>query len=148
MKLRFPPSSLSVGLSFLLLMGSCVSLKTFIKEKAPRDPFSRIYSVPFNNFHPKLNQALQKYAREKPGNVFQVARLGNDSVVIRGVYQGEPTRDRLPVSITAKPIGLEKTRVEIKISSSVSGASLSSLEISAAELFQVIENEVGTLPAE
>ncbi len=99
---------LSVALLTLLLIYSCTSLKILPAEKPKGDPFSRVYAVPFKDFHPKLNQALQKYAREKPGNSFQVTRLGSDLVIIQGSYQKEPNQARLSVVITTKPPGLGK----------------------------------------
>lgn len=132
----------------LLLIYSCTPFKTLQLEKPKGDPFSRVYAVPFKDFHPKLNQALQKYAKEKPGNSFQVARLGSDLIIIRGLYQKEPNQARLPVVITTKPLGPDKTSVEIKSAASQGGTSSGFIVASVGELFQIIEKETGFLPAE
>jgi hypothetical protein len=130
------------------LIYSCTALKILPAEKPKGDPFSRVYAVPFKDFHPKLNQALQKYAREKPGNSFQVTRLGSDLVIIHGSYQKEPNQARLTVVITTKPAGLEKTRLEIKPAASQGGTSLGLITASAGELFQIVEKETGFIPGE
>ncbi len=132
----------------LLFIGSCTPFKTLPTEKPKGDPFSRVYVVPFRDFHPKLNQALQKYAKEKPGNSFQVTRLGSDLVIFRGLYQKEPNQARLPVVIMTKPAGPEKSRLEIKPSSGQGGSSLRLIVTSAGELFQIVEKETGFLPVE
>ena len=132
----------------LLLIGSCTSFKILPTEKPKGDPFSRVYAVSLKDFHPRLNQALQKYAKEKPGNSFQVTRLGSDLVIIRGFYQKEPNQARLPVVIMTKPAGPEKSRLEIKPSSSQGGTSLEFIVTSARELFQIVEKETGFLPVE
>ena len=131
-----------------LLIYSCTAIKILPAEKPKGDPFSRVYAVPFKDFHPKLNQALQKYAREKPGNSFQVTRLGSDLVIIRGSYQKEPNQARLTVVITSKPSGLEKTSLEIKPAASQGGASPGPITATAGELFQIVEKETGFLPVE
>lgn len=143
--LFYPLSSI---LLTLLLIGSCTLFKTLPGEKPKGDPFSRVYAVSFKDFHPKLNQALQKYAREKPGNSFQVTRLGSDLVIIRGFYQKEPNQARLPVVIMTKPAGPEKSRLEIKPSSGQRGAFPGLDVASAGELFQIVERETGFLPVE
>ncbi len=148
MNLRISFSSLSSAVLALLLIYSCAPLKTLQLEKPKGDPFSRVYAVPFKDFHPKLNQALQKYAKEKPGNSFQVARLASDLVIIRGLYQKEPNQARLPVVITTKPLGSHKTSVQIKSAASQEGPSSGSIVASVGELFQIIEKETGFLPGE
>jgi hypothetical protein len=148
MNTRISFSLLSSVLSALLLIYSCTALKILPAEKPKGDPFSRVYAVPFKDFHPKLNQALQKYAREKPGNSFQVTRLGSDLVIIHGSYQKEPNQARLTVVITTKPAGLEKTRLEIKPAASQGGTSLGLITASAGELFQIVEKETGFIPGE
>jgi hypothetical protein len=135
---------LSIFLAVLLWLYSCAPLITLPPGKSRIDPFSRVYPVPLKDFHPSLNQALQKYAREKPGNTFQVVRLGNDMVVIRGYFQKEPQQGRLPVVITSKPGGPDRTRLEINPSAGQSGLS----EAAAGELFQIIEKETGLTPVE
>lgn len=135
-------SLLSLGFLSILLISSCVPLKMLPAEKPKGNPFFRIYPVSFKDFHPQLNQAIQKHAKEKPGNSFQMARLGSDMVVIRGAYKQGTNQERLPVVITAKPVGPQKTSLEIKPSANQSGIS----EAAAGELFQIIERETGFLP--
>ena len=144
---RFVRFLWGVILTTFFLALSCVPPKVIPFEKPKRDPFSRVYPVPFRDFHPKLNQALQKYAKEKPGNSFQVARLGSDSVVIRGFFQKEPNQTRFPLVIIARPTGSDKSNLEIKPSASQGGTSLGPLEASADELFRIIERETGFIPA-
>ncbi len=148
MKPRMPVFFLSFSLSFLLIFGACASLKTAFQGKGPRDPFSRTYVIPFKDFHPRLNQALQNFAKEKPGSSFQVVRLGNDSVILHGSYQPEANQSRWPVAILAKPAGLQKTHLEIKISSSRPGDSFESSEAAASELFQIIHRGTGFTPGD
>ncbi len=131
---------LSIPLALLLGLCSCAPLITLPSGKARMDPFSRVYPVSLKDFHPSLNQALQKYAKEKPGNTFQVVRLGNDLVVIRGYFQKEPQQGRLPVVLTSKPDGAQRTRLEIN----PSGVP----EVTAGEHFQIIEKETGLTPVE
>jgi hypothetical protein len=135
---------LSIFLAVLLWLYSCAPLITLPPGKSRIDPFSRVYPVPLQDFHPRLNQALQKYAKEKPGNTFQVVRLGNDMVVIRGYYQKDPQQARLPVVITTKPGGEHRTKLEINPQVSQSGVP----EATAGELFQIIEKETGWTPVE
>jgi len=133
----------------LLLICSCTAVRIPPGErpegeKPKGDPFSRVYAVPFKEFHPRLNQALQKYAGEKPGNSFQVTHLGNDQVIIRGFYQKEANQARLPIVITIKPAGPEKTHLEIKPPADQVATS----DTSVSELFKILERETGFLPAE
>jgi hypothetical protein len=100
------------------------------------------------SFHPRVNSALQDYARKQNGSSFQVTRLGNDAVVIQGLYQGEQEQDRFPSKITVKPAGPGKTRVEIKISSSESKIYSEDLKEVARDLFQIIETGTGVRPEE
>ena len=100
------------------------------------------------SFHPKLNSALQDYAKTRGGNSFQVTRLGNDAVVIQGIYKGEQEQDRFPSTITAKSAGPGRTRMEIKISSSDSKIYSDHLKEVARDLFQIIEKETGVRPEE
>ena len=145
---RIPFSVLSSLMLTFILIYTCTPFKILQPEKSKGDPFSRVYAVPFKDFHPKLNQALQRYAKEKPGNSFQVARLGSDLVIIRGLYQKESDQERLLVVITTRPVSPEKTRLEIKPSASQPDASLASIEVAAGELFQIIEKETGFVPAD
>jgi hypothetical protein len=135
---------LSLSLAALVWLYSCAPLITLPPAKPRIDPFSRVYPVPLKDFHPALNQALQNYAKEKPGNSFQVARLGNDMVVFRGYYQKDPQAGRLPVVITTKPDGLQRTRCEINPQASQSGVP----EAAAGELFQIIEAATGYTPVQ
>ncbi len=109
-------------------------------ENPARDPFFRIYAVPFKDFHPRLHQALQKFAREKPGNSFQVSRLGSDGVYFRG-FLLRANNTRVSISIVTKPAGAEKTSLEIKPSTG-SGSS-SEAATASSDLFQAIEKETG-----
>lgn len=147
MSSRVSLSLLSSALLAFLLVCSCTSFKVLRSEKPKGDPFSRVYAVPFKDFHPKLNQALQKYAKENAGNSFQVARLGSDLVIIRGWYQRDPNQARSLVVITTRPVKVEKTRLEIKPSASHPDASPASIEAAAGSLFQIIEKETGFIPA-
>ena len=129
-------------------MVSCAPLKSLSVEKPRRDPFSRAYAVPFKDFHPLVNQALQKYAQEKPGNFFQIARLGNDSFILRGFYQKDSNQVRFPVVNIVQPVGLEKTRLDIKVSPDRPWTSVDSIEAAAGELFHLIEEETALPPSE
>ncbi len=102
----------------------------------------------FMSFHPRLNSALQDYAKTHKGNSFRVTLLKNDAVIIQGFYKGEQEQDRLPSTITAKPAGPGKTKMEIKISSSDSKISSEYLKEAARDLFQIIEKETGLWPEE
>jgi hypothetical protein len=148
MKSKIPVFFLSFSLSFLLIFGACGSLKTIPQGESYRDPFSRTYPVPFKEFHPRLNQTLQKVAREKPGSSFQIARLGNDSLVLRGSYQAEANQLRWPVNIVAKPAGPQKTHLEIRITPGRPGDSPEAIEAAAGELFQIIRRETGFTPGD
>jgi hypothetical protein len=100
------------------------------------------------SFHPRLNSALQDYAKNHKGNSFRVVLLRNDAVIIQGFYKGEQGQDRLPATITAKPAGPGRTRMEIKISSSDSKIYSENLKEVARDLFQIIEKETGVSPEE
>jgi len=102
----------------------------------------------FMTFHPRLNSALQDYAKNHKGNYFRIALLKNDAVIIQGFYKGEQEEDRIPTTITAKPAGPERTRMEIKISSSDSKISSKYFREAARDLFQIVEKETGVLPEE
>ena len=113
-----------------------------------KDQFSRTYAVDFTSFHPRLNSALQDYSKTHKGNFFRVALLKNDAVIIQGFYKGGQEQDRIPTTITAKPAGPERTRMEIKIPSSDSKISSEYFEEAARDLFQIVEKETGVLPEE
>lgn len=130
----------------LALIGSCAPLKPIIERKAEQDPFSRTYLFPFKDFHPKLNQALQKLSRENPGNSFQIVRLGSDSVIFRGFYQKDRSQPRTPLTILVRPLESGKTKVNLEIPGLRSLASSSeSPEAIGQEFFQIIEKEMGLL---
>jgi len=99
------------------------------------------------SFHPKLNSALQDYAKKHKGNSFQVALLGSDAVIIQGLYKGEQYQARLSTTITVNPAGPGRTRIEIKISSKDSKNS-EYLREAARELFQIIEKGTEVPPRE
>ena len=141
-------SSFLLILAFFLSIYACTSFRVFLEEKILRDNFSRTYSVDFMSFHPRLNSALQDYARKQKGSSFQVIRLGNDAVIIQGLYKGQQEQDRFPSTITVKPAGPGKTRVKIKISSSDSKIYSEDLQEVARDLFQIIEKETGVRPEE
>jgi hypothetical protein len=138
-------SSFVLTLAIFLSIYSCASLREWI---IGRDNFSRTYAVDFMSFHPKLNSALQDYAKARRGNSFQVTRLGNDAVIIQGLYEGEQSQDRVPITVTVRPAGPEKSRMEIKISSSDSKIYSKHSKAVARDLFQIIEKETGVRPEE
>jgi hypothetical protein len=138
-------SSFVLTLAIFLSIYSCASLREWI---IGRDNFSRTYAVDFMSFHPKLNSALQDYARKQKGGSFQVIRLGNDAVIIQGFYRREQEQDRFPSTVTAKSAGPGRTRMEIKISSSDSKIYSEHLKEFAGDLFQIIEKETGVRPEE
>ena len=131
-------------LAIFLCVCSCASLPW----KIGRDDFSRIYAIDFISFYPKVNSVLQDYAKKRKGNSFQVTRLGNDAVIIRGLCKGEQYQDRFSTTITVKPRGPKRTRMEIKISSGNPAASSKDLEMAARELFQIVEKGTGIPPVE
>jgi hypothetical protein len=131
--------------ALFLSIHSCASLREWINE---RDSFSRTYSLDFMSFHPRLNSALQDYARKQKGSSFQVIRLGNDAVVIQGLYRGEQAQDGFPSTITVNPVGPGKTRVKIKILAKGSTISSEDQKEAARDLFQIIEKETGLRPEE
>lgn len=132
-----------VALAALLLICSCASIKAALDRGTPQDKFSRTYSVNFMSFHPKLNAALQDYAKKRKGNSFQIMRLGSDAVVIQGLYKGEGDGHRFSTIITVKPAGPHKTWMEIKMSSKDPESSSESPEIAAKELFRIAEKGTG-----
>jgi hypothetical protein len=105
---RIYSSSFVLTLVIVLSIYSCASLRERIIGK---DHFSRTYAVDFMSFHPRLNSALQDYAKTHQGNFFRVALLKNDAVIIQGFYKGEQEQDRIPTTITAKPAGPERTKM-------------------------------------
>jgi len=130
-------------LVIFLWVYSCASLPPW---KIGRDHFPRTYAEDFKTFHPKLNSALQEYAKRHKGNSFQIARLGSDAVIIQGIYQGERDQGRYATTITIKPAGAGKSRAEIKISARSPGASSTNLEEVARDLFRTIEKGTGVRP--
>jgi len=135
-----------------LTVFSCVviffSVYSCVPLWVPAGKFSRTYGLDFMSFHPKLNSALQDYAKEHKGNSFQVSHLGSDKVVIRGFYKGKPYQGPLSTTITVKPAGPGGTRVEIKISSTDPKISSEYLKEAAGDLFQIIEKGTGVRPPE
>jgi hypothetical protein len=127
----------------LIFLSSCVPRG--MVPGAPGDLFSRTYAVPFQTFHPQLNSALQEFAREHKGNSFQVLRLGSDGVVIRGLYQRDWDQARFFITLRVVPLGPDRTRSEIQISSSRPDTSSESLAMAAGELFQIIEDRTSVL---
>jgi len=127
---------------FFLSIYSCVPFWI------PADKFSRTYAVDFMSFHPKLNSALQDYAKRHEGNSFQIALLGSEAVIIQGLYKGERYQDRLSTTITVKPAGPGRTWMEIKISSNDPKIFSEYLREAARELFQIIEKGTGIPPQE
>jgi len=109
----------------------------------PADKFSRTYGLDFMSFHPKLNSALQDYAKSHKGNSFQVTHLGSDTVIIQGFYKGGQYPGPLSTTITVKPAGPRGTWVEIKISSTDPKISSEYLKEAARDLFQTIEKGTG-----
>jgi len=134
-----------ITLIILISICSCAAFKFPLEERLRKDPFSRTYSAEFMDFHPKINLALQSYARRNPGNSFQYTRLGNDAVIIQGLYQKE--RTRAPVILTIKPGGPSKSLLQIKISWKNSDIVLEDLEVAASELFEIIEKATGLRPS-
>ena len=132
-------------LAIFLSIYSCASVREWI---IGRDNFSRTYAVDFMSFHPRLNSALQDYAKNHKGNSFRVALLRNDAFILQGFYQGEQEQDRLPSTITAKPAGPGRTKMEIKISPCDSKISSEYLKDVARDLFQIIEKGTGVGPEE
>ena len=130
------------GMAILLLVCSCIPFW------APADKFSRTYGLDFMSFHPKLNSALQDYAKRHKGNFFQVTHLGSDTVIMQGSYKEGEYQGPLSTTITVKPAGPRRTRVEIKISSSDPKISSEYLKEAARDLFQIIEKGTGVGPLE
>jgi len=97
------------------------------------------------DFFPKTNLALQSYAQRNPGNSFQITRLGNDGVIIRGLYQREKVR--VPVTLTIKPGGPSRSFLEVKIYWENRDIAPGDLEIVASELFQIVEKATGLRPS-
>ena len=114
----------------------------------PADKFSRTYGLDFMSFHPKLNSALQDYAKRHKGNSFQVTYLGSDQVILQGLYIGKQYQGRLSPMITVKPAGPSRTWVEIKISSTDPNIFSEYLKEAARDLFQIIEKGTGVRPLE
>jgi len=113
-----------------------------IPEARPKeDPFSRNFPVAFQDFHPKLNQVLQRYAQENPGNSFQIVRLGNDGITLRGFYREPQSRVRFPLAIVARPVDGNRSRIEVKISPDLPEASWGFLKGFLAQLYEIMEKE-------
>jgi len=145
---KIPPFFYASAVAIFLLVYSCATVQVVPDEKIATDRFYRNYPVDFNTFHPKLNSSLQDYARGKKGNAFQVIRLGNDAVIIQGVYKKDGDQDRFSAVITVKPAGHKKSSVEIKISSTKKEISSDYFETAAKDLFRIVEKGTGLRPQE
>ncbi|HSR14008.1 MAG TPA: hypothetical protein VLS90_21350 [Thermodesulfobacteriota bacterium] len=111
--------------------------------KKPADPYSRTYGIAFKDFHPRINQALQKYSRENPGNSFQVSRLGSDLVAFRGLMKSNGSA--LFLAIQTSAAGSDKSRIEIRPPEGQAGPAA---EKNIARLFDSIEAELGVKASE
>ena len=127
-------------LAMLLWIYSCASLREW---KIGGDVFSRTYAEDFMFFYPRLNSALQDYAKRHTGNSFQITHLGSDAVIIQGIYQGGGDQRRYSTTITIKPAGAGKSRTEIKLSAKSLKGSSKGLEEVARDLFQIFEKGAG-----
>jgi hypothetical protein len=127
----------------LLLLVSCSTMKFTAQGTIVKDTYTRTYGAEFTSFHPRINTALQDYARTHKGNAFQVVRLGGDAVVIQGRYKRNGDAGGFFATLTAKPSGRQKTAVQIKISSSNPEAPGESLESAADGLFRIVEAGTG-----
>jgi hypothetical protein len=143
-KCHFRNLALFPLLGVIFSIYSCASLQVIPDGKISSVDSSRTYNVAFISFHPGLNLALQDYAKKYKGNSFQITRLGSDAVIIQGFYKAEGIRDQVPTVITARPVGPEKSRVEIKVSPNYRGASSESLKRVVQELFRIIEGGIET----
>jgi len=141
-KLNFRKLATSFGVVIFFSLYSCVPFW------APAGKFSRTYGLDFMSFHPRLNSALQDYAKGHKGNSFQVTHLGSDTVIIQGFYKGDQYRAPLSTTIAVKPAGPRRTWVEIKISSRDPEISSKYLKEAAGELFQIVEKGTGVRPLE
>lgn len=135
--------SLSV---FCLLFNSCATVKILPEERTIKDKYSRIYSMDFSSFHPKLNSALQEYAQKHKGNSFRVVRLGSDGVMIRGYFKSDKNQERFSTEMAIKPDGQKKTRLEIKLSTPNPKLAADFMEKAYQELFQIVEQGTGVAP--
>jgi hypothetical protein len=131
---------------FCLLFNSCATLKILPEERAIKDKYSRIYSMDFSSFHPKMNSTLQEYAQKHKGNSFRVVRLGSDGVMIRGYFKSDKNQERFSAEMAVKPAGQKKTGLEIKLSIPNPKLASEFLEKAYQELFQIIEQGTGVAP--
>ena len=129
------------GLLFFFL--SCVPVG--MGPGSAGDLYSRTYGVDFKTLHPKLNSALQEFAREHKGNSFQVLRLGSDGLVIRGLYRRDWDQARFLVNLHAFPLPGDRTRIDIRITSDRPDSSAEDLAMAAGGLFQIIEDRTEVL---
>ncbi len=125
--------------------------KTQSRAEGPRrlfpvDKYFRVYPVNFSSFHPKVNSALQEFARKHKGNSFRLVRLGSDGVIIKGYFKGDRNQERLSVEMDIKPNGQEKTHLEIKLSDPGNKMGGDSLEKAYRELFGIVERGTGISP--
>jgi hypothetical protein len=131
---------------FCLLLNSCATLKILPGEKTVKEKYSRIYSMDFSSFHPKMNSALQEYAQKHKGNSFRVVRLGSDGVTIRGYFKSDKNQERFSAEMAVRPAGQKKTGLEIKLSNADPKSTSDSLEKAYQELFRIIEQGAGVAP--
>jgi hypothetical protein len=131
---------------FCLLLNSCATLKILPEERTLKDKYSRIYSMDFSSFHPKVNSALQEYAQKHKGNSFRVVRLGSDGVMIRGYFKSDKNQERFSAEMAVRPAGQKKTDLEIKLSAPNPKLASDFLEKAYQELFQIIEQGTGIAP--
>lgn len=115
-------------------------LERMFQKIIPQDTFTRIYALDFGSFHGRVNTALQDYANTHKGNFFQIARLGSNAVILRGVYLREGGREKYVSTLTIKPIASKKCQLEIKFDISAGGSISSNPDEAAKEIFQIIEN--------
>jgi hypothetical protein len=127
----------------LLFVLACSSMKLTPQGRIVKDTYTRTFAAEFASFHPRLNTALQDYARSHQGSAFQVVRLGGNSVVIQGRYRRDGGADRFSATLTAKPSGKQKTEVQIRISSSSPEAPSETLDRAAKDLFRIVETGTG-----
>lgn len=119
-------------------------LEKIIQKIAPANTFSRTYPIEFSSFHSQTNSALQNYARTRRGNSFQIARLGSNEVVLKGIYLREGTQERYAATLTIKPAGPKQSQLEIRVGPATDANPPGNLEVAAQEIFRIIEKPVGT----
>lgn len=114
-------------------------LQRLAEKISPPEVFARTFPVEFSSFHPRANSALQDYARTRKGNAFQVARLGGEEVILKGHFRSEGSGERFAATLTAKPAGPKKSRLEIRMTPVAEPSSADNLEAAAEEIFAIVE---------